>query len=157
MSTPTIEQSSGKKLSSKHYEVNNIFTPTSGGFIKGKRTLSEQQQGKTYPTNEKLSNVYEKYVIYNTRIQSYSKILSPSIPNDRADIIKLRKDLSIEKDHLRLNKNSSSLFNSSLFSTRDINSIKTKCFKSIEKEKTEVGKFSSLISKNSKTKVTTNY
>ena len=86
---------------------------------------------------------------YNSRIQSYQKILL-AVNNDRNEGISFIKYCTIEKDNLKLNKKSSSLLNSSLMSTRDIHTYRAKNFKSPENEKSEVTKMVTNNSKRSK-------
>ena len=56
------------------------------------------------------------------------------VNEERYEFVTLKKNLSIEKEPIKLHKNSSSVMNNSLLSTKDVNTIKSQKYKSLEKD-----------------------
>lgn len=64
-----------------------------------------------------------------------------SVPIRESEVINLKKNLSAFNEPMKLHKNSSSILNNSLLSTKDVNTIKSKNnMRSLERDKRDISK-----------------
>jgi hypothetical protein len=131
MSTPKEETSKGRKrFSNIKHENNNIFgsqEPAHGN--KKPISLSKQRVAVQFPVRDKTFELFERYRQFILRM----KINKKSTERDEnREIYLLKKNLSNFKEPVKLKKSSSQVFNHSLSSTKDINTLRSNNNRSIE-------------------------